>query len=111
MPRPKCFDSDAQWDEWNRRRREARENVSYCRDCLPERRENMVKEGRCEFPAVAFVIAREGDIVGLRPDECGWFGAVTGFLKSKRKKMSTKVCVALGSAESIMMAMRKKEFE
>lgn len=105
--RPACFDSEAQWDKWKKLRIETREKVSFCRDCLPERHKQMVAEGRCESPAVAFVISKDGGIMGLRPDECGWHGAVTGFFSGSRKK-AKKQTVAMGSAEAVSKVLRER---
>lgn len=64
---PKCFDSQKQWNLW----REvavysAGDGFTYCTDCTPARRDQMIAEGRCAFPNTTFVKQTGGVIVGRR---------------------------------------------
>lgn len=60
--RPRCFDSDQQWNDW----REVAAGVSGpCADCTPEYRDRMLAERRCSRPEVVFMREAGGDVFGL----------------------------------------------
>lgn len=71
---PRCWDTEANWKEWQRLNAEAKDNNAkrldhFCHDCLPEYRDAMAKAGRCAYPTVMFVriIERQFDAVaGMR---------------------------------------------
>lgn len=77
--RPRCFDSDEQWAEWKNLARIANtRKVKFCVDCLPPYRDAMIRQGRCAYPATAFVVEQGGAIVGVRPDDPGWLSVILG---------------------------------
>lgn len=43
----------------------AGKGFTFCSDCTPERKDEMVKQGRCQYPKTVFVIAH-GVLVGRR---------------------------------------------
>lgn len=66
--RPACWDTTANWQEWNRLNALARDNPRrpldhFCTDCTPEFKAKMVAENRCSYPTVRFVqiIERQHD--------------------------------------------------
>ena len=67
-PYPKCFDSQTQFDKWKENARTTglfRE--SYCTDCNPKHKLQMVRHKRCAHPTVQFEIDEEGNTVGYLP--------------------------------------------
>lgn len=76
---PRCFDSDEQWMEWQEFARMANtRKAKFCVDCLPLYRDAMIRQGRCAYPATAFVVEQGGAIVGVRPDDPGWCSVILG---------------------------------
>ena len=72
--KPACFDSAEQWDGWRLLARIVPPNQKngFCEDCTPSYKAEMVKQKRCMYRGVRFVIRREGDgldICGVRPKD------------------------------------------
>jgi len=68
-PYPKCFDSQARFDEWkNSARMTSLGSIGYCADCNPKHKELMLRHKRCENPTVMFELNSEGDTVGYIPE-------------------------------------------
>ncbi len=63
-----CFDSSEQWEAWQRYNRLSNGPVSPCHDCTPQFKHSMMTAGRCEQPAIVFVV-RDGAMMGLLPHE------------------------------------------
>jgi len=68
-PYPKCFDSQARFDEWkNNARMTGLGNAGYCAYCNPKHKALMLKAQRCENPTVMFEQDSEGNLVGYIPE-------------------------------------------
>lgn len=57
---PACWDTRANWEEWNRLNVIARENPHkpidhYCTDCQPQFKQRMCAAQRCGHPTVQFI--------------------------------------------------------
>lgn len=63
---PLCFNSLKQYKEWKRYSglSDSKE-FNYCSDCLPEYKEKMCKEGRCNYPDTLFINS-DGGLEGVR---------------------------------------------
>lgn len=64
---PPCWPQrQAEWDQYRATcNLSSGKGYTYCTDCTPERKEAMVKQGRCQYPKTIFVIAH-GTLVGRR---------------------------------------------
>lgn len=63
---PACFDSQKQWNLYRPLAvYSAGNGYTYCSDCTPERKDAMIKQGRCGFPNTTFS-RPNGVIVGRR---------------------------------------------
>ena len=68
-PYPKCFDSQARFDEWkNNARMTGLGSAGYCADCNPKHKALMLRHKRCENPTVLFELDSEGNTVGYIPE-------------------------------------------
>lgn len=57
MTYPKCFNSEKEWKAWvvlARRTRLVDPCLSFCLDCSVAYRDDMIAEGRCEYPDTYF---------------------------------------------------------
>jgi len=71
-PKPACFDTDEQYQEWlaaahNVKALGGKFTSDYCTDCTPEHKAKMECAGRCAFPGTKFVRNQEGGLYGRRP--------------------------------------------
>ena len=56
-PFPRCFDSQKQWSIWRELALVSLPGGNgYCVDCLPSFQSQMIRERRCAFPGVTFVM-------------------------------------------------------
>ena len=68
---PACFSSAAQYREWVTLNRWAAQprDPSYCLDCTPEFKEQMMNESRCSHPETRFVVwtsrGKEMEVIGV----------------------------------------------
>lgn len=76
---PTCFESAAQYRDYVTLMRQAAEpfDSSYCLDCTPEYKSQMLAEGRCNHPETRFVIwssntQREPEIIGVSNKSKYW---------------------------------------
>lgn len=97
--KPLCFDSEEDWQCW------CQDSWAidlptdrYCRDCDPDRRDKMIGEKRCSYPETVFVMMRGEGMVGLRRDDAGWFGAITGKYQGSGKRAVTQAVVTADRA-------------
>lgn len=82
--KPACFDTRAQWNEYQRmwnlsyRSVKPKPKVNICRDCTPEHRDRMIEEDRCAHPETVFVVNVDGmiGVNGTRWAE--WQSAISG---------------------------------
>jgi hypothetical protein len=65
---PKCADSEIQYKEWFWFARHAPAQHGFCTDCTPEYQAQMIREYRCENPAVFFKQVGSGGFVGVLSD-------------------------------------------
>ncbi|MDB5814448.1 MAG: hypothetical protein JWN23_1565 [Rhodocyclales bacterium] len=95
-PAPRCFDSDADWQRWCQESRASDWPLDrFCRDCNLQTRDAMIGAGRCVYPETVFVVLRGEDMVGLRRDDPGWYGAMTGkYLGSGKRAASQTITSA-----------------
>lgn len=106
-PRPPCFESDEQWEEWRRAARlTAGSVVRFCSDCLPSYRDAMISQGRCSHPGTVFVIEQGGAIVGIRPVDPTWRSAVTGHCEYSTSEPRREV-ISLPSHDVIQELLRR----
>ena len=64
--RPKCFESNAQWEEWKTWARASEHSPeNFCGDCLPDHQYEMMRANRCAHPEVTFVIRGSGEDAGI----------------------------------------------
>lgn len=79
---PPCFDSQRAYEDWLEACDQAAKTgvplptrktwpgePNYCRECSPEHRNQMRKEGRCLFPSTIFVEDGEGEDSEIVGDE------------------------------------------
>ena len=69
LPRaaPPCFDSAEQWKEYRALAvYTGHDGFTFCTDCLPEYKEKMRTEGRCQYPSTLFTKTPMGSVVGHR---------------------------------------------
>jgi hypothetical protein len=94
--KPLCFDSAADWDRWCHESRASDwPSDRFCRDCNGKQRDKMIGAGRCAYPETVFVVLRGEGQVGLRRDDQGWYGAVTGkYLGSGKRAASQAITPA-----------------
>lgn len=94
---PMCFDSREDFERWQHEAKVADWGERrFCRDCNPDRRNMMIRDDRCAYPETVFVVLRGEGMVGLRRDDPGWFGAVTGKYLGSGKRAATEVIVPAG---------------
>ena len=70
MEKPKCFDTDVQWQQWsalNHGPSRVPKHHGYCYDCTPKYQAEMLRVERCSYPTVVFVIDKYDDLIGQRP--------------------------------------------
>lgn len=94
--KPQCFDSEADWQRWCQESRASDwPSDRFCRDCNPQTRDTMIGAGRCVYPETVFVVLRGEGMVGLRRDDPGWYGAMTGkYLGSGKRAASQAITPA-----------------
>ena len=67
---PTCFDH-AQWESWkeacSRGRVFPNQKDTYCEDCTPDYKREMLKAGKCDWPDVKFIVDEDGFTYGYRP--------------------------------------------
>ena len=67
---PLCFDH-AQWASWreacSRGRVFPNQKDTYCEDCTPDDKRDLIKIGKCEWPDVKFIVDEDGYTYGYRP--------------------------------------------
>ena len=68
MNKPPCFRTQEEFDAYMELLEQTIQDSdrSFCWDCLPEYKEQMLDDGRCIHPMVQFVIV-DGALVGKRP--------------------------------------------
>lgn len=66
---PPCFDSQAQFEEWQRLAWETRlhRRFAFCTDCTPSFMVQMLKAKRCIRPDAVFKITKEFELEGYAP--------------------------------------------
>lgn len=75
---PPCFSNAAQYRQWMYLNTQATQprDKSYCLDCTPEFKDQMMKEARCQHPETRFVIwasrSRELEVVGVSNKSVFW---------------------------------------
>lgn len=94
--KPLCFDSEADWQRWCQESRASDwPSDRFCRDCNQQTRDTMIGAGRCVYPETVFVVLRGEGMVGLRRDDPGWYGAMTGkYLGSGKRAASQAITPA-----------------
>lgn len=67
---PRCFNSYKEFKLWVTAARGAHPTLghSYCEDCTPTYRDQMIAENRCGYPEVTFKVV-QGEFVGRRSRE------------------------------------------
>lgn len=68
---PSCFENADHFEEWLAYARLCgRRPRSFCEDCTPEYKAQMVEIDRCDFPGTIFAVAREAhgerEVIGVR---------------------------------------------
>jgi hypothetical protein len=98
---PRCFESARVYQLWLLNEKDCDRPIkSVCRDCNIERRDAMIKQGRCDYPETVFVELRGEGNIGLRRDDPGWYGALTGKYQGSGKKASSQT-IATASREAM----------
>lgn len=88
---PRCFESARVYQLWLLNEKDCDRPIkSVCRDCNTERRDAMIKKDRCDYPETVFVELRGEGFIGLRRDDAGWYGALTGKYQGSGKKASSQ---------------------
>jgi hypothetical protein len=86
---PRCFSSHQKWREYVAAcmisRKEESGIISHCRDCTPEYKAAMMRDGLCDHPETVFIRSRQfnGEVVGICIDSrvkrtAKWEQAVMG---------------------------------
>lgn len=81
---PPCFHNAAQYRQWIYLNTQATQpkDRSYCLDCTPEFKDQMMKEGRCSHPETRFVIwasrSRELEVIGVSNKSIYWNKVMAG---------------------------------
>lgn len=67
---PRCFDH-AQWSSWKKACSRGRvfpnQKDTYCEDCTPDYKREMMKADKCDWPDVKFIVDADGFTYGYRP--------------------------------------------
>lgn len=66
---PPCFDSQSQWDAWDRAAlaTQANRRFAFCTDCTPSYMTKMLKAKRCIRPDVQFKLTADYELEGWAP--------------------------------------------
>lgn len=67
MKAPACYKNQKEWDMYREvANYSAGDGFTFCTDCTPEHKADMMRQGRCKFVNTAFVVTPSGTIVGRR---------------------------------------------
>lgn len=58
---PKCFTHVVDWREWNRLSTVSDHRGTYCSDCTPSFKQQMIEENRCRFKGTTFTTIHSRD--------------------------------------------------
>ena len=73
MTKPRCFDSEEQWQAWRELAAVTKvpSKHGHCHDCTPAFHTEMLLQERCDHPNVVFIMAKDEGLVGRRLDKMG----------------------------------------
>lgn len=80
--KPSCFNPD-QWARWSEKPRLDPNVIDWaCQDCKPDFKQEMMAQGRCDWPCVKFVLMDDGTMEGRRTSITDYRGYPEGRIMS-----------------------------